>query len=61
MSDKRVIRLAGVALIIVGIVGLNLARQGFFEGSDGGIFAVLAAPLGLLILILARPKKKERP
>ena len=59
MSDKRITRLGGLALTLLGLLSLNLARHGSFDGYDGGLLAVAAFPIGIIILIYARPKRKK--
>lgn len=61
MSEKRYLRLCGLALIIIGLAGSALAIfTDFFTAVDGTAVFPFGAALGLIILIKLRPRANRK-
>ena len=58
MSNKRSIRFAGLMLAVVGGLGTAVQLSGLFDYGEGSLWLPVTAVIGVLVLMVNRPKRK---
>lgn len=61
MTTNRALRLYGLVLVFVGVIGTVAAATGLMVGVEGTALFPASVVIGIVVLVVNRPQKRRRP